>query len=122
MHELAVTENLLDIALRHASNEDAKRITDINIVIGDLSSIIDDSVSFYWEIITKGSIAEGAQLHFMRLQTIFHCLECDHQFHPNSESFSCPACQSQRIQIIQGKEFYLESIQIEAGSNAYEDH
>ena len=122
MHELAVTENLLDIALRHASNEDAKRITDINIVIGDLSSIIDDSVSFYWEIITKGSIAEGAQLHFMRLQTLFRCLEFDRQFHPIADSFSCPACQSRRIQIIQGKEFYLESIQIEAGSNAHEDH
>ncbi len=118
MHELAVTENLLDIALRHASKADAEKITDIHVVIGELSSIIDDSVSFYWDIVAKDTIAEGAQLHFKRLQTQIQCQECNHLFHPEAESFSCPSCQSLKIRIIQGKEFFLESIQIESAVNA----
>jgi hydrogenase nickel incorporation protein HypA/HybF len=118
MHELAVTENLLNIALLHASQAGASKITDIQIVIGDLSSIIDDSVQFYWDITAQGTIAEGAQLHFKRLRTVFHCLECNQQFTPGEEFFYCPACQSQKIKIIQGKEFFLESIQIESPANA----
>ncbi len=118
MHELSVTENLLEIALRHASKADAEKITDIHIVIGDLSSIIDDSVSFYWDIVAKGTIAEGAQLHFLRLRPLFLCQECNNQFQPDADAFTCPACHSQRIRIIQGNEFFLESIQIKSTSNA----
>jgi hydrogenase nickel incorporation protein HypA/HybF len=64
MHELSVTESILEIALRHASNANAKRITNLYMVKGQLASIVDDSVQFYWDIISKDSIAEGAVLHF----------------------------------------------------------
>jgi hydrogenase nickel incorporation protein HypA/HybF len=48
MHEMVVTENILNIATRHALHAGAKRVTDIHITIGQLSSIVDDSVQFYW--------------------------------------------------------------------------
>ena len=64
MHELSVTESILEISLRHANKVNAKRITNLYLVIGQLASIVDDSVQFYWDIISKGTIAEGAMLHF----------------------------------------------------------
>ena len=67
MHELSVTESILEIALRHASKTKAARITNLYLVIGQLASIVDDSVQFYWDIISKDTIAEGAKLHFKRL-------------------------------------------------------
>lgn len=63
MHELSVTENILEIAIRHAERADARQIKDLYLVIGDLSSIIDDLVQFYWEILTKNTIAEKSILH-----------------------------------------------------------
>ena len=67
MHELSVTESLLKIALEHAANANAKRITDLHIVIGELASMVDDSIQFYWDIIAKDTIAEKAKLHFHRV-------------------------------------------------------
>ena len=58
MHELTVTESLLELALRHAKTNDTKRINDLYLVIGQLSSIVDDSVQFYWDIIAKNTLAE----------------------------------------------------------------
>ena len=52
MHELAVTENILNIALTHAEKSDAARITNLYLVIGQLSSVLDDSVQFYWDLLT----------------------------------------------------------------------
>ncbi|HAX69543.1 MAG TPA: hydrogenase maturation nickel metallochaperone HypA, partial [Anaerolineae bacterium] len=48
MHELPVTQSLLKIALDHAEKANAKQITALNIVMGELSSMVDDSIQFYW--------------------------------------------------------------------------
>ena len=76
MHELPVTDNLLEITLRHAKSARAKRVTDLYLVVGQLSSIIDDSIQFYWDIIAKDSIAEGAALHFRRIPVQLECRNC----------------------------------------------
>jgi hydrogenase nickel incorporation protein HypA/HybF len=82
MHELSVTENILEIALRHAAEAQANRITNLYLVIGQLSSIVDDSIQFYWDIITRGTPAEGAQLHFERIQTRLSCRIAKHNINP----------------------------------------
>ncbi len=111
MHELAVTQSILEIALRHADS--AKRITKLNLVIGDLSSVIDDSVQFYWDIVSRNTIAEGATLHFDRVKTRFLCRECAQDFEPDGRVFQCPHCESAQVALVAGKEFRLESIEVE---------
>jgi hydrogenase nickel incorporation protein HypA/HybF len=113
MHELSVTESLLEIALKHAQNAKATHITDIYLVIGQLASIVDDSVQFYWDIISKDTIAEGAELHFKRLPTEFLCKICNHHYKPIEKDLSCPMCSSTKIDILTGREFFVESIEIE---------
>ncbi len=113
MHELAVTQSILDIVLQNASQAQATKITNIYLVIGDLSSIVDDSVQFYWDIISKDSIAEGAQLQFRRITTQFECLDCHEVYQPDGDSIICPHCGSTRIKVLSGEEFYLEAIDIE---------
>jgi hydrogenase nickel incorporation protein HypA/HybF len=44
MHELSVSESVLKIACDHAKKAHATAVTDIYLVIGRLSSIVDDSV------------------------------------------------------------------------------
>jgi hydrogenase nickel incorporation protein HypA/HybF len=113
MHELSVTENILDIAIRHADRAEANRISDLYLVIGDLSSIIDDSVQFYWDILTKNTIAEESRLHFKRIHTVLECKNCEQEYQPNGKDLVCPTCGGIQINIISGNEFYLESINIE---------
>jgi hydrogenase nickel incorporation protein HypA/HybF len=113
MHELTVTESILEISLRHATKANAKRITNLYLVIGQLASIVDDSVQFYWDIISKGTIAEEATLHFKRLPATLACLDCNHQYNPGSDGFSCPECNSDHVTVISGEEFFMEAIDVE---------
>jgi len=112
MHELAVTENILSIASKHAQESGATRVTAINLVIGQLSSIVDDSVQFYWDVISENTVCSGSVLNFNRIPVIFHCLECDHEYPLEGLLSPCPMCGSLRNQIISGEEFYLDSIEI----------
>jgi hydrogenase nickel incorporation protein HypA/HybF len=113
MHELAVTQSILDIAVRHAQKAGAKRIVGINLVLGNLSSVVDDSVQFYWDMIARDTLAEGAQLHFERIPTEMRCRACGYTFAPDDRTFECPACQSARVQVSKGEELRVDSIDIE---------
>jgi len=113
MHELAVTENLLEIALKHAEKANVKRIVGLNIVIGQLASIVDDSVQFYWDIVSQDTPAQGASLHFRRQPAELVCLSCQTIYLLNQKNFNCPQCGSQKVKIHTGQEFFLESIDVE---------
>jgi hydrogenase nickel incorporation protein HypA/HybF len=104
---------VLEIASRHAQQAQAARVTDIYLVIGRLSSIVDDSIEFYWNIITKNTICEDAKLHFKRLPAELICLDCDFTYQLTDELTSCPDCGSARVRVLSGDEFQLESIEIQ---------
>jgi hydrogenase nickel incorporation protein HypA/HybF len=112
MHELSVTTSILEIALRHAQAAGATRITDLHLVIGQLSSIVDDSVQFYWDIVSENTLAAGSRLHFRRVPAELTCLDCGTRYAPGSAE-ACPKCASARAQITAGEEFYLDSIEVE---------
>jgi len=116
MHELSVTESILKIAMQHATQANAVRVTSLQLVIGQLSSIVDDSVQFYWDMLSEGTICEGAQLHFERRPARLKCLDCDQTYTLSGELTDCPNCHSARIKVVAGEEFYLDSIEVEAES------
>lgn len=118
MHELGVTQSILRIALHHAQEAGAAHIKEVNLVIGELSSILDDSVQFYWDMIAQGTIAEGAILNFRRIPAMLGCQTCGHEFSMDRQEFVCPACGSQKITVAGGEEFYLESIDVDLASDA----
>ena len=113
MHELSVTESLLKIAVEHAEKAKAGRVTDLHIVIGDLASMVDDSIQFYWDIIAKDTIAEQATLHFRRVPAELQCNTCSARYQPTDEELICPNCHGIGATIIAGEEFFLESIDVE---------
>ena len=113
MHELSVTQNILDIAEGKAKEANASSVRQINLVIGDMSSVVDDSVQFYFDLLSKGTIAEGAQLHFKRIPVTLRCRNCSHEYIVEKENWQCSKCQAMDPEIMAGKEFYLDSIEVE---------
>ena len=114
MHELAVTEHLLQVVLTAAQCADAHAVTAIDLVVGDLSSIVDDSVQFYFDILSQETVAAGARLHFQREPAIATCSDCGAQtaVRPPIDP-RCPQCQGIHIQVTGGRDFRVASIDIE---------
>jgi len=114
MHELPATQGILSVALEAAQQNGARRIAAIDLVIGDLASIVDDSVQFYFDMLSKGTIAEGAVLRFRREPAMAACADCGHQFPVNALLTAvCPACGGMRLHVSGGREFFVESIEVE---------
>jgi hydrogenase nickel incorporation protein HypA/HybF len=119
MHELAVTQSILQVVLAAAARADARAVTGIDLVIGDLSSVVDDSVQFYFDVLSQDTLAAGATLHFQREPAIAACADCGAQtpVRPPIEPV-CPACQGIHIQVTGGRAFRVASIEIEEKDRA----
>jgi hydrogenase nickel incorporation protein HypA/HybF len=118
MHELAITQQILNLAQQHAEEAGAQQVTDLHLEIGALSTIIDDSVQFYWDMICNGTVCEGAILHFHRIPAQLHCHDCNQNYTLENELTACPHCQGFRVQIVSGEEFQLKSIDVQVNEDS----
>lgn len=111
MHELAVTEGIINVALKAAGG---RRVLAIDLRVGALSSFVDDSVQFYFDALSQGTPVEGATLRFQRVPATARCADCGATFPvapPLPEG--CPGCGSARLVVSGGDELRVESIEVD---------
>jgi hydrogenase nickel incorporation protein HypA/HybF len=110
MHEVSVMRNLLDIVEATAEREGAERIDVIHLRIGEMAGINYESLKFAFEVLSKGTRAEGGRLEYDKVDLLVRCLECSHEFGPEEMVFRCSACGSGRVDIIAGREMEVDYI------------
>jgi hydrogenase nickel incorporation protein HypA/HybF len=76
MHEASITQAMLDLALEYAQGY---HITDIYLRVGRMSLVVPECVEFYFEYLSKGTLAEGAMLHFETVPLEMTCMDCGRQ-------------------------------------------
>jgi hydrogenase nickel incorporation protein HypA/HybF len=113
MHELAITQSMFEIVLQQAEQAHAKKVTKINLVIGAMTGVVSDSVQFYLDFMTKDTIAENASVSFKTVPAQARCRNCNQTFNLEEFNWTCPHCQGNIIDVIAGKELFVESIEVE---------
>jgi hydrogenase nickel insertion protein HypA len=113
MHELGITEGIVNIALAKAEEAQASKITQVNVVVGELSGFVIECIQFYFDFLSKDTIAQDAILHFESAPAQLRCRDCSTTFCPQDTLWVCPKCQSQNAEIVGGRELYIESMEVE---------
>jgi hydrogenase nickel incorporation protein HypA/HybF len=118
MHELPITQSILEIADRHLAAAGARRITRIWLVVGDLTGFVPDSIQFYFDILSQGTPAEGARLVIERRPGQIRCRSCCQVYEPvDGQIWICPTCGTLGGEVLAGKEMYVESIEVTRGAD-----
>ncbi|MDO8735572.1 MAG: hydrogenase maturation nickel metallochaperone HypA [Thermoleophilia bacterium] len=112
MHEYAITESILEIVQAEATRAGAARVDEITLVVGELTTFVDQSIEFYFTELARGTAAEGARLRFQRIEAKAHCSACGADFRPHNAFFTCPQCRSAVFELRQGQELFIESIEV----------
>ena len=113
MHEFAITQSMCDIVLEQAKKAEATEVKKITLVIGEMTGVVRDCVQFYFDFISKGTLAEGAALSFVMVPPKARCRGCDKLFELKEFDWTCPYCGGNSLQIVAGKELFVESIEVE---------
>lgn len=113
MHELSITQHVLKIVEEHAQKAGAKRVTVIHLVIGQLTGFVDDSIQFYFDLLSPGTLAAGARLDIQRIPAQLRCRACGQEFALVDKRWACPHCSAVGGEVVRGREFLIQSIEIE---------
>jgi hydrogenase nickel incorporation protein HypA/HybF len=115
MHELSVTESILNIVIKHAQENKAEKVLTIGLKIGEMSELVGECIQHYFDYLSKGTIAEGAVLEIERAPIIFACTDCKNTFQVSlseTKDFTCPECHGAKVTLVSGREFYIKDITI----------
>lgn len=112
MHEVGLMESALAIALKRADEEGAHRIHRLTMRIGPLSGVVQEALEFAFDVLTRGTIAEGARLEVEHVPMMCYCSSCRLEFHPDDLFCECPQCHDSRVKVRQGRELELSSLEV----------
>jgi len=113
MHELAITQSLLRIALEKADEAGASRIKSISLKIGRLTGYVPEAVEANFEVLSPGTPAQGARLEIEWVPVACRCHDCGRSYQAEIEDLRCPDCRSCDFEIIGGREMFIESMEVE---------
>lgn len=113
MHELPVTQEMFSLVIKYAKSNNAKKINSIKLKIGALSTIIPENVRFYFEILSKNTIAEGAELIFEKDKSKAYCINCNKDFEIENLDLICPECGGENVFMKPDTGFIIKSITID---------
>jgi hydrogenase nickel incorporation protein HypA/HybF len=110
VHELSLASAIVNTVEKHA---DGRHVTVVNLRVGKLRQVVPDVLDFYFEIVARGRVCEGARLEQEVVPAWLGCGACERQWQLDLPIFRCPACGGADVRVISGEEFEVESIDVE---------
>ncbi len=117
MHELALTQDILDTALDYARRTNSQKVLTIVLRLGALRDVQQEWLQHYFNFIRKGTVAEEAEILVIVNPIVFKCRECGKEFEVDrsrliEEDVACPDCASKNYTLVSGTEFRIEGIEV----------
>jgi len=113
MHELSLAMNIVDIACKTAQQNGAHKIQSIEVEVGKLAGVLEDSLAFCFQAAIKNTLAENAKLQIITIHGKAHCISCDDSFDTDTFFTLCPECDGLAVEIIQGRDLKIKSINVD---------
>lgn len=115
MHELPVTESILNIVLKHAQANKVRKVVSIGLRVGEMSDLEDEWIQQYFDYLSKGTLAEGATLKIERVPVTVKCNACQTTYVikiREQKDPCCPQCGSAGGTLVSGREYYIKDMEV----------
>ncbi len=111
MHELTATQRILDAALAEGRARGGQPLRVVRLQLGVLSGVTEDSIRFYWDLLTPGTAAAGARLEVERMPGRVECRGCGRVSDVDDDFPTCPACAGVDLVVLAGDGCAIEAVE-----------
>jgi hydrogenase nickel incorporation protein HypA/HybF len=114
MHEMGIVQSIIEILEQQVQIHNAKRIVKVSLEFGALTAVLPSAVTFAFDVLSKGTVAEGAMLDIKIIPLKLKCNDCGLEVEIENYDPFCSNCKSSRTEIIQGRdEMRIASLEVE---------
>jgi hydrogenase nickel incorporation protein HypA/HybF len=110
VHELSLSSAVLATALKHA---DGRPVRVVSLRVGRLRQVVPDTLEFYFGFVARDTLCDGARLEQDVIEARLRCRPCSYEWGIEIPAFRCPRCQGSQVEVAEGNEFEVESIEVE---------
>lgn len=114
MHELSITESIISTVLESAEKHDVSKILKIHLEVGELNDLKSEWIQYYFDMLSRDTLAEGAQIEVHTTPSKFRCHDCGEEFPLDLKSVSkvkCPVCRGANCSLTGGSGFYIRDME-----------
>jgi hydrogenase nickel incorporation protein HypA/HybF len=111
MHELAIAQNIVSIVESEAKKRGFAKVLSITLAVGEYSGVVPECLLELFPIAAQGTAAESAALRTYTVPAAVLCGDCGYAGPPKSGT--CPRCGSLAIRLTAGREFFVDSMEVE---------
>ncbi|GAV25360.1 hydrogenase maturation nickel metallochaperone HypA [Carboxydothermus islandicus] len=113
MHEMAIVDSLFQIINAKVKEHQIKKVLKVKLKVGEMTVVEPMTLTACFKVYAQNTVAEGAELIIERVPLQGKCRECAHVFRVYNFNFQCPQCESRAVDIVAGRELYIENLEIE---------
>ena len=113
MHEMSIVQALIASCEEHARRHSATTIHKVEVKIGVMSGVEPELLATCFETFKEGTICDGAKLVVIVQEVVVLCNDCQLRSTLTERLFRCPECKGSNLEIIDGEEMYLMSLEME---------
>jgi hydrogenase nickel incorporation protein HypA/HybF len=110
MHELSIAESVVRIACEHAGG---RRVTRVELKVGHLRQVVPDALAFGFELVAKGTAADGAELVIDDVPAAGRCRDCGRESELPGFPLRCGFCGGLDLELLRGEELLVDCLELE---------
>ena len=113
MHELSITQSILDYSLSEEKKHGGVKIREIRLLLGPFSGIVPECIQMYMDLLAEGTIAQGVKIKATTLPLKVRCRDCGKESEITRRHIACPFCESLRLEILSSNDFIIDSLEVD---------
>ncbi len=113
MHELSLCEGVLQILEDNARQQGFSRVRKVWLEIGALSGVDPEAMRFSFDAVTRGTLADDAELEIVDTPARAWCLPCGKEVAVAQRFDACPECGSHQLHVTAGDEMKVKELEVE---------
>lgn len=119
MHETGVCRSIVETVEEYAIMNHAKRVVEVRLRLGEVHDVVPEILCGAFEWMARGTVVEGAKMVIERVPFTVRCEDCGNVYRldaTDEATWHCPECSSRRYHLHTGREFLIDSIEVEGFS------
>lgn len=113
MHEMAIVDSLFQIINVKVKEHQIRKVLKVKLKVGEMTAVEDMTLTACFEVYAQNTVVEGAELVIERVPLQGKCRQCTKVFQVHNYNFQCPQCESRSVEIVAGRELYIENLEVE---------